>query len=152
MQKSKPSPITENAGEILNNTGSLELQQTSNRHLSCTFRNMQLTKIKRTEKRGSESVMDEKFVLLFQTTLHVGDIQLNIWVMSMPFAAIVHGSQEPHSWATITWDNAFSELVRMPFQVVDKVAWSKVAEALTMKFQSQNGRPLTIENLDYLRM
>lgn len=33
---------------------------------------MQLKKIKRAEKKGTESVMDEKFALLFQTSFNVG--------------------------------------------------------------------------------
>ena len=33
--------------------------------LSVSFRNMSLKKIKRAEKKGTESVMDEKFALLF---------------------------------------------------------------------------------------
>jgi PREDICTED: similar to signal transducer and activator of transcription len=24
---------------------------------------------------------------------------------------IVHGNQDPHAWATVTWDNAFAEPV-----------------------------------------
>ena len=34
--------------------------------LSVSFRNMSLKKIKRAEKKGTESVMDEKFALLFK--------------------------------------------------------------------------------------
>ncbi|RYZ93862.1 MAG: hypothetical protein EOP47_28950, partial [Sphingobacteriaceae bacterium] len=36
--------------------------------------------------------------------------------------------------ATITWDNAFSEVSRLPFTVVDRVPWSRMASALNMKF------------------
>lgn len=35
-------------------------------------RNMQLKKIKRAEKKGTESVMDEKFSLQFQSSFAVG--------------------------------------------------------------------------------
>lgn len=34
---------------------------------------------------------------------------------------IVHGNQEPHAWATVTWDNAFAEPGRVPFAVPEKV-------------------------------
>jgi len=37
---------------------------------------MQLKKIKRAEKKGTESVMDEKFSLLFQTQFSVGGGEL----------------------------------------------------------------------------
>lgn len=39
-------------------------------------RNMQLRKIKRAEKKGTESVMDEKFSLLFQSKFSVGGGEL----------------------------------------------------------------------------
>lgn len=70
--------------------------------------------------------------------------------MSLPVVVIVHGNQEPQSWATITWDNAFSEISRTPFQVVDRVAWSRMAQMLNTKFICQTGRGLTHENLYYL--
>lgn len=70
--------------------------------------------------------------------------------MSLPVVVIVHGNQEPQSWATITWDNAFSEISRVPFNVVDKVNWSHMVSALNMKFTCQTGRGLTNENLYYL--
>ncbi len=40
--------------------------------LSVSFRNMSLRKIKRAEKKGTESVMDEKFALLFWSEFSVG--------------------------------------------------------------------------------
>lgn len=110
------------SGEILNNTGTMEYQQTT-RQLSVSFRNMQLKKIKRAEKKGTESVMDEKFSLLFQSQFSVGggELMFHVWTLSLPVVVIVHGNQEPHAWATVTWDNAFSEPGRVPFTVPDKV-------------------------------
>lgn len=70
------------AGEILNNTGIMEYHS-ANRQLVVNFRNMQLKKIKRTEKKGTDSVMDEKFALLFLSRFNVcggelGDIQVRV--------------------------------------------------------------------------
>jgi len=49
----------------------------SDERLVCDFyRNMQLKKIKRAEKKGTESVMDEKFSLLFQSQFSVGGGEL----------------------------------------------------------------------------
>lgn len=70
--------------------------------------------------------------------------------MSLPVVVIVHGNQEPQSWATITWDNAFSDVSRIPFAVVDRVPWQRMATALNMKFTCQTGRSLTNDNLYYL--
>ena len=38
-----------------------------------SFRNMSLKKIKRAEKKGTESVMDEKFALLFWSEFSIGN-------------------------------------------------------------------------------
>lgn len=75
---------------------------------------------------------------------------LQVWTLSLPVVVIVHGNQEPHAWATVTWDNAFAEPGRVPFAVPDKVPWCQVAEALNMKFRYATGRPLTDENLRFL--
>lgn len=63
----------------------------------------------------------------------------------------MHGNQEPHAWATVTWDNAFGEPGRLPFQVPDRVPWPRVAVALNVKFKSITGRNLTPENLRFLK-
>lgn len=47
---------------------------------------MQLKKIKRAEKKGTESVMDEKFALLFQSSFAVGHGDL---VFSVSFVCII---------------------------------------------------------------
>lgn len=142
---------TTQSGEILNNVGNLEYQSTTNQ-LSVSFRNMQLKKIKRAEKKGTESVMDEKFALLFQSRFQIGsgELIITVWALSLPVVVIVHGNQEPQSWATITWDNAFSDPTRIPFQVPDKVPWVRLAEALSMKFKHATGRELTEDNLQFL--
>lgn len=138
-------------GEIINNVGTMEYNETS-KALSVNFRNMQLRKIKRAEKKGTESVMDEKFALLFTSNFAVGhgDIVFTVWALSLPVVVIVHGNQEPQSWATITWDNAFSDINRIPFQVPDKVPWVLLADALNMKFKNITGKALTPENLHFL--
>jgi signal transducer and activator of transcription 5B len=44
---------------------------------------MQLKKIKRAEKKGTESVMDEKFSLLFQSQFSVGGGELVFQVCAL---------------------------------------------------------------------
>jgi signal transducer and activator of transcription 5B len=41
-------------------------------------RNLQLKKIKRTEKKGTESVMDEKFSVVFWTEFNVGELKFQV--------------------------------------------------------------------------
>uniref|UniRef100_A0A0V0G7K5 Signal transducer and activator of transcription n=1 Tax=Triatoma dimidiata TaxID=72491 RepID=A0A0V0G7K5_TRIDM len=141
----------EASGEILNNTGIMEYHAAT-RQLAASFRNMQLKKIKRAEKKGTESVMDEKFSLLFSSQFSVGggELMFQVWTLSLPVVVIVHGNQEPHAWATVTWDNAFAEGGRVPFAVPDKVQWPFVAEALNIKFCSQTGRLLSEDSLRFL--
>ena len=175
----KMAKITNEAsGDILNNTGTMEYHQVcsiqnfffrfilkcyakllknytiiqATRQLSVSFRNMQLKKIKRAEKKGTESVMDEKFSLFFQSQFSVGggELVFQVWTLSLPVVVIVHGNQEPHAWATVTWDNAFAEPGRVPFVIPDKVPWIQVAVALNVKFKSATGRSLTEDNLRFL--
>lgn len=60
----KKSRAEYSSGEILNSKQTMEYHQATGQ-LSVSFRNMSLKKIKRAEKKGTESVMDEKFALLF---------------------------------------------------------------------------------------
>lgn len=124
LKNDKLGKSSESSGEILNNSGTMEYQQAT-RQLSVSFRNMQLKKIKRAEKKGTESVMDEKFSLFFQSQFNVGggELMFHVWTLSLPVVVIVHGNQEPHAWATVTWDNAFCEPGRVPFAVPDKVIY-----------------------------
>ncbi len=139
------------SGEIVNNKQTMEYHQATGQ-LSVSFRNMSLKKIKRAEKRGTESVMDEKFALLFWSEFTVGNAEYNYQVCapSLPVVVIVHGNQEPHAWATILWDNAFAEWGRQPFLVPDKVSWGSLAQTLNTKFKASCGRGLTEDNLRFL--
>ena len=47
------------------------------------FRNMSLKKIKRAEKKGTESVMDEKFALLFWSEFSIGNGEFHYQVSSI---------------------------------------------------------------------
>ena len=109
------------SGEILNGQGNMEYHAAT-RQVSVTFRNLQLKRIKRTEKKGTESVMEEKFSVLFWTEFTIGELNFQVWTLSLPVVVIVHGNQEPQALATITWDNAFAEWGRPPFRVPDKVS------------------------------
>ena len=61
--------LSETSGEILNNSSIMEYHPQSG-VLSVNFRNMSLRRIKRSDKRGAESVTEEKFTILFQVTLN----------------------------------------------------------------------------------
>lgn len=155
------------SGEILNCSNILEYQA-STRQLLCHFRNMQLKKIKRTEKKGTECVMDEMFVLLFHSQFRIADplidssnlspsctwikqdLCFHIMAFSLPVVVIVHGNQEPHAWATVTWHNAFARPDDLLYKVPDKVSWRELGQVLSEKFRSCAGRGLSAQNLEYL--
>lgn len=125
---------------------------------------MQLKKIKRTEKKGSESVMDEKFILVFHFQLsidqsyqaqspwfhHQGKLSFHVFAFSLPVVVIVHGNQDPHAWATVTWHNAFARQDELLYQVPDKVSWRELGQVLSNKFRSYAGKGLNDKNLAYL--
>ncbi|KAK1331180.1 hypothetical protein QTO34_009129 [Cnephaeus nilssonii] len=141
------------SGEILNNCCVMEYHQATGT-LSAHFRNMSLKRIKRSDRRGAESVTEEKFTILFESQFSVGGNELvfQVKTLSLPVVVIVHGSQDNNATATVLWDNAFAESGRVPFAVPDKVLWPQLCEALNMKFKAevQSNRGLTKENLVFL--
>ncbi|XP_072343410.1 signal transducer and activator of transcription 5B-like isoform X1 [Scyliorhinus torazame] len=143
----------DSSGEILNNSCVMEYHQATGT-LSANFRNMSLKRIKRSDRRGAESVTEEKFTILFESQFSVGGNELvfQVKTLSLPVVVIVHGSQDNNATATVLWDNAFAEPGRVPFVVPDKVLWPQLCEALNMKFKAevQSNRGLSEENLVFL--
>ncbi|XP_046895595.1 signal transducer and activator of transcription 6 [Hypomesus transpacificus] len=129
---------SENVGEVINNTAILE-HNTSSKSTCASFRNMSIKKIKRADRKGSESVTEEKFALLFSTEISITgcDTPYKIQVISVPVVVIVHGSQDNNAMATIIWDCAFSEPDRIPFVVPERVPWKKMCVTLNRKFMSE---------------
>uniref|UniRef100_A0A667YAA0 Signal transducer and activator of transcription n=1 Tax=Myripristis murdjan TaxID=586833 RepID=A0A667YAA0_9TELE len=112
----------DSSGEILNNNCVMEYHQTTGT-LSAHFRNMSLKRIKRSDRRGAESVTEEKFTILFESQFSVGGNEL-----------------------------VFQVKGRVPFLVPDKVLWPQLYEALNMKYKAevQSNRGLSEENLVFL--
>lgn len=136
-------------GEILNGNSAMDYSD-AQRQLGATFLNMQLKAFKRPGRRTSDNVTDEKFALLFKSTVIVGDMTFFIQEISLPVVVIVHGQQEPQACATILWDNSFASVDRSPFTVPDQVTWRQFSEALNQKFYSVCNRGLTPQNLHFL--
>ncbi|XP_059189086.1 signal transducer and activator of transcription 6 [Centropristis striata] len=128
----------DNVGELINNTAILE-HNTASKSTCATFRNMSIKKIKRADRKGSESVTEEKFALLFSTEINITgcDIPYRIQMISLPLVVIVHGSQDNNALATIIWDCAFSEPDRVPFMVPERVPWRMMYSTLNSKFTSE---------------
>lgn len=151
LLKNSPSPNTFNgqSNDIVNSIGNLEYDSAKNQ-LSVEFKNMQLRKVKRHDKSGEDKIVDEKFALLFQTKINVGVIEFSVWAISLPVVVISNNKQLVDALATVVWDNAFSELHRVPFEEPERVKWSQLAEVLSKKFEFSTGRGLTCENLHFL--
>ncbi|XP_035236988.1 signal transducer and activator of transcription 6 isoform X2 [Anguilla anguilla] len=144
---------TENVGELINNSAILE-HNTSTKSTCATFRNMSIKKIKRADRRGSESVTEEKFALLFSSEISITgcDMPCCMQVISLPIVVIVHGSQDNNALATIIWDCAFSEPDRVPFVVPERVPWKQMCLTLDSKFrlEVQTQRSLDPYNQHFL--
>ncbi|XP_008294873.1 signal transducer and activator of transcription 6 [Stegastes partitus] len=128
----------DNVGELINNSAILE-HNTASKSTCATFRNMSIKKIKRADRKGSESVTEEKFALLFSTEITITgcDTPYRIQMISQPVVVIVHGSQDNNAVATIIWDCAFSERDRVPFVVPERVPWRMMYSTLNSKFTSE---------------
>ncbi|CAG7720574.1 unnamed protein product [Allacma fusca] len=138
-------------GKLLNSVITMDYNQSSSKFFA-EFRNLKLTNIVRKGKKGGEFVTEEKFCLKFKTefTLAEGELNFKIWTLSLPVVVIVHGSQDENAWATIFWDNAFSDSRRLPFAVPESVPWSYLADAINVRFTADTGRSLTASNLQFL--
>ncbi|XP_051026229.1 signal transducer and activator of transcription 6 [Acomys russatus] len=135
-----PGAGVESTGEITNNTVPLENSIPGN-CCSALFKNLLLKKIKRCERKGTESVTEEKCAVLFSTSFTLGPNKLviRLQALSLPLVVIVHGNQDNNAKATILWDNAFSEMDRVPFVVAERVPWEKMCETLNLKFMAEVG-------------
>ncbi|CAL8095565.1 unnamed protein product [Orchesella dallaii] len=139
----------ETIGDITNGSLPMDCREDMKR-LSVTFKSMQLKTIKRTDRRGSvtsERVMEEKSCLYFACTATVGPLIFRVSTISLPVVVISHGSQEALAVATISWDNAFGEIGRVPFKVRTNAAWAEVAQILNAKFVEVAKRGLTEGNM-----
>ncbi|XP_078545123.1 signal transducer and activator of transcription 6 isoform X2 [Lissotriton helveticus] len=131
---------TECAGEIVNNTATLE-KHPSSKVYGAVFKNLSVKKIKRCERKGSESVTEEKCAILFTVKFNHSTFNMtfHLEALSLPLVVIVHGNQDNNAKATILWDNAFAEVERHPFKVSESVAWPKMCETLNLRFVSEVG-------------
>ncbi|XP_013918675.1 PREDICTED: signal transducer and activator of transcription 6 [Thamnophis sirtalis] len=136
------SVFSEGTGEIVNNTASLDINASSN---SCTaqFKNLLLKKIKRCDRKSTESVTEEKCAVLFSTSICLGPKQTNfhLQALSLPIVVIVHGNQDNNAKATILWDNAFAAPLPIASLLIDplKQDFTVLAKSFSPQFHNQRG-------------
>lgn len=142
--------FTSHCGEIVNQTSMMEFNLI-NDTLSANFINLRLKYIRRAEKKASiDKVMDEKFALLFTTEIQLEDIKFVASTISVPVAVIVHGNQKIPALSTIIWDNSFSELKRVPFNVPMEVKLGSLVQVLSKLFYEFSKRYLRDDNIHFL--
>ncbi|XP_077185341.1 signal transducer and activator of transcription 6 isoform X2 [Paroedura picta] len=130
--------LNESTGELVNNIASLETSATSNA-CCAVFKNMLLKKIKRSDRKSTESVTEEKCAVLFSARINLGSNNATFLVqaLSLPIVVIVHGNQDSNAKATILWDNAFAAKDRIPFVVTERIPWGNMCETLNQKFMAE---------------
>ncbi|XP_057292759.1 signal transducer and activator of transcription 5B-like [Hydractinia symbiolongicarpus] len=137
-------------GDILNEKCVMEHNK-DRTTLQAEFKNLQLKKIKRQDRKGQESVLEAKSALVFSAKLNISGDELPVLCMSVPVVVVVHGNQGPNSEATIIWDNMFSSPDREPFDVPEEVAWKEMSVALNARWMMTTEHELHYEHLLYLR-
>ena len=143
-------PKHDTSGELLNSRKSMQFHPDGN-VLCAQFKNIQLKKIKRGGLKGDSVVTEEKFCLVFQTTIKVGgELQFAVRTLSLPVVVVVHGNQQANAEATILWDNAFSADNALPFMVPPSVPWFSLSQVLLHFFGMMNQQSLEANQLEYL--
>lgn len=127
----------EPCGELLNAT--MTMAEYTTKDYRANFENLKVMKIDRKSKRD---VTDEKFAIIFKTTLKIDKIDVSIKLISLPIVITVHVSQETNALATIIWDSWFSER--------EEVTWTTFSDMLKMMFKHGTGRGLSDENLHFI--
>lgn len=135
-------------GNLVNKTATLDFSETTS-HVVANFCNLKLCSFKRPDK-SSDNVTDQKFAMLYEAKICIGNLEIEVKVLSMPIVIVCHGSQEPQAWSTIFWDNYFAKTPRDAFQVPEKVPWNEFSNALNHFFMSLTHRGLTEENIHFL--
>lgn len=136
-------------GDILNEKCVMEKKEGG--ILQSDFKNLQLKKIKRQDRKGQESVLEAKSALVFSSVVTIGGDKLPVVCMSVPVVVVVHGNQGPNSEATVIWDNMFSDIHRQPFDVPEEVPWKLMYQALNLRWKMSCGSELQPEHLMYQR-
>jgi len=149
-QQFKVEDPNNNSGEIVNYKCFMELNN-DRRTFQAEFKNMQLKKIKRQDRKGQESVLEAKSALLFHAKINLSGQEITVVSMSVPVVVVVHGNQGPNSEATILWDNMFSLPDREPFDVPEEVGWTEMKMALNSRWIMTTEYPLHPEHLQYLK-
>ncbi|XP_063424064.1 signal transducer and activator of transcription 5B-like [Mytilus trossulus] len=136
--------------DLLNNKSTVEILPSGK--VQAKFKNLVLKDFKRESRKGGQRIAEEKYCILFETKIKIGefDLQTPLLALSVPVIITSHVNQECQALATISWDHQFSSQPRTLFEVPSSVAWYDLAILLNAKFKHETGRGLTDDHLNYL--
>nr|XP_014348278.1 PREDICTED: signal transducer and activator of transcription 6 [Latimeria chalumnae] len=153
--------VNESSGDIMNNVSQLENNVTS-KTCTATFKNASLKKIKRSDRKGSESVTEEKCAILFSTEITVManntsyrlQVNFRLWAehrgsLRAGIHRYLHGF---FLFFFFFFPLPSKSQDRIPFVVPERVSWHQMCETLNMKFmmEVQTQRGLIKEHFIFL--
>ncbi|VDI63853.1 Hypothetical predicted protein, partial [Mytilus galloprovincialis] len=96
--------------DLLNNESTVEILPSGKVHAK--FKNLVLKDFKRESRKGGQRIAEEKYCILFETKIKIGefDLQTPLLALSVPVIITSHVNQECQALATISWDHQFSTL------------------------------------------
>lgn len=114
-----------------------------------TFKALELKSFNR-EKESN--VAKEKFRLVFQTKITVGQRLINLWAMSLPIVVITGASQHCNACGSLLWQclNPEDKGQFPPPPCPEELPWSAVKELLDTKIRHLGGRGLTQDEEKHL--
>ncbi|OWF42671.1 Signal transducer and activator of transcription 1-alpha/beta [Mizuhopecten yessoensis] len=116
---------------------------------TATFKTLELKSF----NREKESVVaKEKFRIMFQTKLKVGDRLIKLWTMSLPIVVITGASQQCNACGSLLWQclNPEDEEQFPPPPCPENLHWSQAKELLDTKLKYLGGRGLNLDEEKHL--
>ncbi|XP_033732320.1 signal transducer and activator of transcription 5B-like [Pecten maximus] len=116
---------------------------------NATFKSLELKSFNR-EKESN--VAKEKFRIVFQTKMRVGERVINLWTMSLPIVVITGASQQCNACGSLLWQclNPADKGQFPPPACPEELPWSQVKELLDTKIKYLGGRGLTQDEEKHL--
>ncbi|KAK3088766.1 hypothetical protein FSP39_023553, partial [Pinctada imbricata] len=113
------------------------------------FKKLELKHFER--KQQDRHVCEDKFRILFTTSILIADEKIDVQTVSLPIVVTTGASQICNVYGSLLWhccsvEDAFS----MPIQSVEELPWCNVFDMLDKKFLTLNGRHLSQDEKNHL--
>ncbi|XP_031622724.1 signal transducer and transcription activator-like [Contarinia nasturtii] len=121
--------LNESAGKI-KMTRQIQFKEDGH-DIFCELKQLKVEKLCR--RRQQESVIEQKYILIYRLRIQFDNMKFYASVISWPVFVIVHHSQEPLAKAASMWDKRFPNIDRSKTK---SVPWVDMGEALKWFFHS----------------